>query len=148
MLLADILHLLLDEIEHLNYTNQDFYELLFLRTDTPTELDLEDTVKKIFSNSKGRRTLPGEVTKRFRSRKGFLDFCEWIETNYISKINYKNKHLYNELCTQIQKCSYLPETYKKELLSSFDSNNPSHMASLIASCILLGNYISIHKREL
>ena len=44
-------------------------------------LDLEDTVKKIFSNSKGRRTLPGEVTKRFRSRKGFLDFCEWIETN-------------------------------------------------------------------
>ena len=140
MLLADILHLLLDEVEHLNYTNQEFYELLFLRTDIPTELDLEDTVKKIFSNSKGRRTLPGEVTKQFRSRKGFFDFCLWIEKNYISKINYKNKHLYNELCMQIQECSYLPENYKKKLLSSFDPNNSSHMARLIASCILLGNY--------
>ena len=33
MLLADILHLLLNEIEHLNYTNQELYELIFLRTD-------------------------------------------------------------------------------------------------------------------
>ena len=48
MLLADILHLLLDEIEHLNYTNQEFYELLFLRTDTPTELDLEVVSKDTF----------------------------------------------------------------------------------------------------
>lgn len=140
MLLADILHLLLNEIEHLNYTNQEFYELIFLRTDGSSDLDLEDTVKKIFSNSKGRRALPGEVTKQFRSRKGFLDFCAWIEKSYISKINYRNKHLYNELCRQIQECLYLPENYKRELLSSFDPSNSSHMARLIACCILLGNY--------
>lgn len=140
MLLSDILHTLLEEIEDFNYTNQEFYELLFLQNETSGNLDLEDTVKKIFSNTKSRRALSGEITKKFRSRKGFLDFSAWIEKSYLSKINYQNRHLYNRLCEAIKTCPYMPDNYKKELLGNFNPDNSFQLAELIASCIILSNY--------
>lgn len=140
MLLADILHILLDEVDSINYTNQEFYELLFLRAESPTGLELEDTVKKVFSNSKGRRPLPGNIAKQFCSRKGFLDLSVWIESHYLCMVNYENQSLYRKLCSQIQKCPYLPDNYKKELSGSFDPASTFHLAELISCCIILGNY--------
>lgn len=140
MLLADILHLLHDEIEDLDYTNRELYELLFCGAESPSELNIEETVKKLFSNSSGRRSLSGEMTKQFRSRKGFLDFSDRIETHYLSKVNYQNGNLYEKLCVQIRECPYLPEHYKKKLLESFEPNSSFHLAELIACCIILGNY--------
>lgn len=112
MLLADILHILLEEVDSINYTNQEFYELLFLRAESPTGLELEDTVKKIFSSSKGRRPLPGNIAKQICSRKGFLDFSAWIESHYLCMVNHQNQRLYGKLYAQIQDCPYLPDIYK------------------------------------
>lgn len=132
MILSEVLHFLQEQIADVGITNPVFYVMFFTDEDYENSVFYTNTGNKIFSG----RHLTDQVRGQIYSEKGFMHFVERIEKNYLPLIN--RNCVDRGLRAMVESCKYLPDSYKKCLLTSYTLENSLQFARFIAACILCG----------
>ena len=134
MILSEVIHFLQEQIANVGITNPVFYVMFFTDEDYENSVFYINAGNKIFSG----RHLTDQICGQIYSEKGFMHFVERIEKKYLPLIN--RNCVDRGLRNMVESCEYLPDSYKKCLLTSYTLENGLQFARFIAACILCGNY--------
>ena len=150
MFLHTLLRILKSKVDSHGFNDDEIFLKLFEGFQDPKSgediYSEESSLRNILS---GARAVKDSLSKQLTTPDGFDLLQGNIEYNYIPLIENK-KNLYSSLLDRIQKSKYVLDTHKRQIANQYtdDYFSDVSLASLIALCILIGNYNSSVKCKL
>lgn len=146
MTLSSVLDVLARYSGDLGLRQTDLYMLLFEENGIDHELDITQTAKNIFSKGKGQRPLAKNIMSDMVFEEGDVKLRGRIREKWLSRVG-KHEEVYRELCRQVEEDGFLPEKWKRDLLSCCDPSDAGQLAHFITLCIICGNYNTIQQKS-
>ena len=150
MFLHTLLRILKSKVDSHGFNDDEIFLKIFEGFQDPKSgediYSEESSLRNILS---GARAVKDSLSKQLTTPDGFDLLQGNIEYNYIPLIENK-KNLYSSLLDRIQKSKYVLDTHKRQIANQYtdDYFSDVSLASLIALCILIGNYNSSVKCKL
>ena len=139
MILGDVLRILSNYCNALGIGHNDLYILLFEEED----VNLDQTVKNAFKD----RGINQRIYKKLLTDEGFVHLTKIINEKLLSAIG-NHPALYQDIYHLIEQDTNFSDAEKQLVLSSFNPDDQTQLAQLIALCIICGNYNLPGKKSL